>query len=548
MKLKKRLFIVKSLTLAMVLILAVMLAAPALAWPDTVNQAQIDASIDKGLEWLAEEQNPDGSWSTSYKVGQTGLAVLKFETHAVFMGMSPFDPSYKYSDNVAAGLKYIFSMTSNVTSSNTTYNRDPDTNGNGILVRAYQNYPMYETGIALMAICASNEPDRIISGSGKQDGRKFKDVAQDMVDFIAWGQNEYGDVTSTDPDRGGWRYQPNYGTSDNSITGYVTIGLAYAEASPPWGFGLTIPSWVFSELQLFIGAVQDPQSAADPSGYDGGSWYEPQARMWINMLKTGNLLNEMALVGYGPGHDNVTQAREYMERHWLDPNYSGPEGAAYQGWYGQNQGQPSTQTCFTMMKGFQALGIDTIDYGSGPASWYGEMATRIVNTQNPDGSWPTDYWGTNILSTAWAMLALEKAAPPAMALIPPFDINLPGTDHTVTAIYKIAGVPQEDVEIEFEVLSGPNAGDAGSDNTSATGEATFTYTGDGGPGTDIIKATAVLSGLSSQATKVWEAPTPVEVGGEVYPVDKLSLLAPWIALSALLIPAIIVMRRRRARS
>jgi uncharacterized repeat protein (TIGR01451 family) len=44
-----------------------------------------------------------------------------------------------------------------------------------------------------------------------------------------------------------------------------------------------------------------------------------------------------------------------------------------------------------------------------------------------------------------------------------------------------------------------------------------------------------------------EEPGPV-VGGEVYLVDKMGLLAPWIALSALLIPAIIVMRRRRARS
>jgi len=41
---------------------------------------------------------------------------------------------------------------------------------------------------------------------------------------------------------------------------------------------------------------------------------------------------------------------------------------------------------------------------------------------------------------------------------------------------------------------------------------------------------------------------PVVVGGTIYPVDKLGLLAPWIALFAILIPAIIVMRRRRARS
>jgi len=152
------------------------------------------------------------------------------------------------------------------------------------------------------------------------------------------------------------------------------------------------------------------------------------------------------------------------------------------------------------------------------------------------------------------MLALEKAAPPALLLLPPFDINQPGQEHTVTAVYKIAGVPQEDVEIEFEIISGPNDDEPiTSDNTSATGEATFSYIGDGGEGTDTIKATAVdefgAPLVSSQATKVWERTTPpVEVGGEVYAVNKLAILAPWIALFALLIPAIIVMRRRRARS
>ena len=87
-----------------------------------------------------------------------------------------------------------------------------------------------------------------------------------------------------------------------------------------------------------------------------------------------------------------------------------------------------------------------------------------------------------------------------------------------------------------------------SDNTNASGEATFTYIGDGGPGTDIIKATAVQSGLSAQVEKVWQAPPVVEVGGEVYPVNQLTILAPWVALAAaLIIGTAVVMRRRRAR-
>jgi len=40
-------------------------------------------------------------------------------------------------------------------------------------------------------------------------------------------------------------------------------------------------------------------------------------------------------------------------------------------------------------------------------------------------------------------------------------------------------------------------------------------------------------------------PPPVEVGGEVYPMDKLAILAPWIALATVIIVgAIVVMRQR----
>ena len=42
---------------------------------------------------------------------------------------------------------------------------------------------------------------------------------------------------------------------------------------------------------------------------------------------------------------------------------------------------------------------------------------------------------------------------------------------------------------------------------------------------------------------------PVEVGGEVYPVDRLNMLAPWVALAAvLIIGTAVVVRHRRAPS
>jgi hypothetical protein len=47
--------------------------------------------------------------------------------------------------------------------------------------------------------------------------------------------------------------------------------------------------------------------------------------------------------------------------------------------------------------------------------WYDELADVILATQNPDGSWPGDAWGESgdsVLTTAWALLTLEKVTPP----------------------------------------------------------------------------------------------------------------------------------------
>jgi len=67
--------------------------------------------------------------------------------------------------------------------------------------------------------------------------------------------------------------------------------------------------------------------------------------------------------------------------------------------------------------------------------------------------------------------------------------NEVGTDHTVTAtLTDLLGNPVEGIDVTFEVIGGPNKDDAGMDSTDVNGEATFTYTGDGGLGIDRIVA------------------------------------------------------------
>lgn len=90
-------------------------------------------------------------------------------------------------------------------------------------------------------------------------------------------------------------------------------------------------------------------------------------------------------------------------------------------------------------------------------------------------------------------------------LTPDSALNPTGTEHTVTAtiLDPLDDSPISGVEVSFDVTDGPNEG--------AGGQATFAYTGNGGPGTDTISACFVDTAQHEQcdvATKDWFEPTP----------------------------------------
>jgi len=345
---------------------------------------QIEQAVVAGLAWLASAQNPDGSWGWDCdSIAYTALVVLKFETRAIELGLDPLGVDYEYSPRVQAGLDYLM-LFKHPHPISTQPAGDPDGDGDGLGV--YFDMcgwrQIYNTGTSMMALAASGHPEI------------YGDTLQDAVDFMAWAQ--------VDPectvDRGGWRYVANECTSDNSNTGYVTLGLGYAASPPPWGFGLTIPQFVKDELSPWLDMIQDDVNG-DPD--DGGSWYDPYSP-WLNILKTGNLIYEFGLVGDDASTPRLMDAVDYIERHWFDP------GGCDVGW------RDHRQAMFTMMKGLEALGIDMLDLDgdSFPEhDWFQEVALHLIATQNPDGSWPGDCWAGDIMSTAWALLTLEKAVP-----------------------------------------------------------------------------------------------------------------------------------------
>jgi hypothetical protein len=357
------------------LIMSVVMMMSLLILPvQAATEEDIFNAIDAGIEWLAAQQLEDGSWEE--QIGQTGFAVVKLQDYAYEHDISPFDPDYIYYNHVIAGLDYIFSHAS-----------VSDCNGGTGLVFASGWHETYSTGIAMMAIAASREPDRVSSIGGKT----YMEVLQANVDYFVCAQN---------PD-GGWRYFWENTPSDNSNTGYATLGLRYAE-----DFGVPIPETLKEKLSLFIDAIQ-----VDNDGHpdDGGSEYTVGGG-WVNVLKAGNLLFEMAFVGDALTDERVQDAIAYIQRHWDDDN-------ADPGWQNHNQAM------YCLMKGFEAFGIEEIEVGGMQVDWFDAFADQILANQQPDGSWSWDYWGGPVVSTEWALLTLEKIAPPPPEILVPVDIK-----------------------------------------------------------------------------------------------------------------------------
>jgi len=390
---------------------------------------RIETAVTNGVAWLAAQQNPDGSWENWEQAAHTCLALVKLQERAYDLGYpTPFDPQYEYSDNIIAGWNYLFGTPHIQVQSPLSPQwhagtpDDPDINGNGYgLYFGTWGHPTYTTGICLMALASSGTPDRPneggldFNGNGSPD--TYQEIAQEAMEWLAFGQADI------DWSEGGWGYGANDNAdewADNSNSGYAVLGLAYAE-----DFGISVPDWVRTELNVWINFIQ----CQDGSDNDGGSGYSWGCD-WVNELKTGNLIFELTFYGDDDTASRFQDALAYIERHWQDQNTD-------PGW-GYNFYPADYQAMYTLMKGLEYSGIELIDTDGDAQrddNWFAQdpaasppqdFANLLLSQQNSDGSWNGCDWGSQIMCTTWALLTLEKVAPRPPVIEIPVDIK-PGS-------------------------------------------------------------------------------------------------------------------------
>jgi hypothetical protein len=317
----------------------------------------------------------------------TGACTEAFEIQGHFpTGNALEDP---YVETVQWGLNYLLANT-HAHDISIQGAGDPDTNGNGKGLGCYTDsgHSMYECGITLMTFASSKAPN-LLAETGDATwvkGRTYKDIVQDMVDYLAFGQSD----PATGNYRGGWRYHANYGESDNSCAQWPVIGMESAEVN--FGAaGVIVPWFVKEELNLWIDYIQ--HDASGGSGYmDPGDWH--------NVARTGGLLCEMKFFGDDTTFPRVIDAVNFIDTRW-DTDEEHFIGNSYYAFY-------------SVMKGLRLLGIKYISPLNDPSGldWYGDpvrgYATYLVNRQLGDGSWSEGYWSSHPLCSAWALLTLQE--------------------------------------------------------------------------------------------------------------------------------------------
>lgn len=212
--------------------------------------ATTEASVQKGLEWLARNQQRDGSWSLAGPFSGGVSKDLDNETSATAMALLAFQGAGnthqegRFKKNVVKGWKWLLEQQ----------------DGSGCFFQAgYYNHRFYTQGQCAIAICE-------LYGMSKDP--KYKEPAQKAIDYCLRTQSA----------EGGWRYSPN-NDSDVSVTGWIVMALQSARMA-----GLEVPE----ESLRHVGRFLDSAAQQDGSRYA----YQPKSEVRLSMTAEALLMRE----------------------------------------------------------------------------------------------------------------------------------------------------------------------------------------------------------------------------------------------------------------
>ncbi len=376
------------------LFLAATLILGAAAWTQAANEPlpkdeknlsfrnEIRDSLERGLEWLRMQQNPDGSFGKdTLHPALTALPLIAFQR----------EPTGRFAkaDFLGKGYAYLRGF---VQPDGGIYNKD-------------SGLANYNTSVCLLALNGANEPkdlDTLVKARAYVVGQQASGMAKPETD----GGIGYGSVGAS-PKRG----HPDL---DNTVVALEALrATKHLVADKPGTKDLDWQAAIdfVTRTQNLPSHNKEKWASGDPANKGGFIYYPGYSNAGEATLEGGG----KALRSYGSmsyagllsfiyadvkkDDPRVTAAVE-----WLKKNYTLAEnpGLEQQGYF---------YYLHLMAKGLTAAGITEMEIGGKKVDWRRELAMRLMKLQQQDGSWlnETPRWKENnsVLVTTYCTLTLE---------------------------------------------------------------------------------------------------------------------------------------------
>ncbi len=357
------------------------------------NQAtRADIAVDEGLWWLHKNQNRTyGYWNnptegnTGYRPSAASGAVQALLTNGHRPEGDPTEDPYV--ETVNRGFDYLFSLLQTRTMTVQPAG-NPDTNGNGIGLEVNTTHRGYQQGMVIDAIASTQYMLGMArTGIAGVKGSFYFDIVIDMMDALIFGQCD-----TSSSDRGGWRYDWNAGTSDNSISQWGAVSLLAADNN----FGIRTPSWVKDENKRWLAY----SFVSGAYCYRPGEQYPWSETAWHSTQPS-------ALIQMAINNIYVTNATWRTAEITIADNWNSVYGsAANRNYY----------SLYALVKAMRLARPRPVTYlEKSFLDWYSDPSNgvqqKVTAHQSTDGSWSAWYRdngsGLNTdLSTAWAVMML----------------------------------------------------------------------------------------------------------------------------------------------
>ncbi|HVV88382.1 MAG TPA: PKD domain-containing protein [Kofleriaceae bacterium] len=339
--------------------------------------------------------------------------------------------------------------------------------GVGIFIGAgpgdYQNYYMGQV-LSAFAVAHLTGMTAQVGDTTRIVGRRFEFVIQQMVDALAWSQNEGGVV-------GSFGSTQNNNSDDLSYSLWAITGLWHADQ---FGHadGIIVPNIVKARLVQYVqsnmnGCPQGGTGGTFATSTNGTCDLTPSAAHtfvlgWVNANQFTNTDSRLAFPSYSGSitrgnlktwYDSSQQFINAAFTQNLGDSQGFTEGFVLAGDFGRVDGKGCHYCMLHWQDAARSVDPEIVNFGNN--NWFRLFSRYLIDNQASDGNWNwsaavgtnTDANGGPVMRSAWAVLVLSPDA------IPPLSVGTVSTN-----------MAPEGTSIDFN----GNASDPGTGNPTYT--------------------------------------------------------------------------------